>query len=194
MGKAERKKQILDSAARLFSSRRFDEVLMDDIAHEAGVAKGTLYSYFPDKEELYFAVVFEGLSQLNSTLEALPDRQMEPDQQLREVMHAIVAFLRKNRFFFKLLFMEDNKGEGGRGEYRRRWHQERHHQMDVIEAVLAKGAESGVLDIRCLHVEAQILRGMVQSVLHSYHRGQVTAEEMVDVIMRVFLDGVRVRP
>lgn len=193
MGKAERKKQILDSAARLFSSRRFDEVLMDDIAQEAGVAKGTLYSYFPDKEELYFAVVFEGLSQLNSTLEALPDRQIEPDQQLREIMHAIVAFLRKNRFFFKLLFMEDNKAEGGRGDYRRRWHQERHHQMDVIEAVLAKGAETGVFDIRCLHVEAQILRGMVQSVLHSYRRGQVTVEEMVDVIMRVFLDGVRVR-
>ena len=62
VAKAERKKQILESAARLFSARRFDEVLMDDIAQEAGVAKGTLYGHFPNKEGLYFAVVFEGLS------------------------------------------------------------------------------------------------------------------------------------
>ena len=51
MGKIERRKQILEEAARLFSARRFDEVLMDDIAQGAGVAKGTLYTYFADKEE-----------------------------------------------------------------------------------------------------------------------------------------------
>jgi len=31
MGKHERKKQVIEEAARLFSARRFDEVLMDDI-------------------------------------------------------------------------------------------------------------------------------------------------------------------
>ena len=44
MGKAKRRDQILEEAARLFSSQRFDEVLMDDIAQGAGVAKGTLYT------------------------------------------------------------------------------------------------------------------------------------------------------
>ncbi|MCH2660121.1 TetR/AcrR family transcriptional regulator, partial [bacterium] len=39
MGKHERKKQVIEEAARLFSSRRFDEVLMDDIAQQAGVGK-----------------------------------------------------------------------------------------------------------------------------------------------------------
>ena len=45
MGKHERKKQVIEEAARLFSSRRFDEVLMDDIAQQAGVGKGTIYTY-----------------------------------------------------------------------------------------------------------------------------------------------------
>lgn len=192
MGKAERKKQILDSAARLFASRRFDEVLMDDIAREAGVAKGTLYTYFPDKEELYFAVVFEGISQLNDSLEALPDRAMPPDQKLREVIRAIVAFLRKNHFFFKLMSMEDSKTEGGKGENRRRWSEERRRQMEVIETVLASGAESGMFELRRLPLEAQILRGMVRSVLHGHH-GHGSVDEMTDVIMRVFLHGVQVR-
>ena len=52
MAKKERRKQVIEEAARLFSSKRFDEVLMDDIAHQAGVGKGTIYTYFADKEEL----------------------------------------------------------------------------------------------------------------------------------------------
>ena len=42
MTKTDRKKQIIEQAARLFASKRFDEVLMDDIAQQAGVGKGTL--------------------------------------------------------------------------------------------------------------------------------------------------------
>ena len=52
MKKQEREAQILAAAARLFSERRFDEVLMDDIAREAGVAKGTVYQYFHNKADL----------------------------------------------------------------------------------------------------------------------------------------------
>ena len=41
--------QILEEAARLFSSQRFDEVLLDNIAQSVSVAKGTLYTCFADK-------------------------------------------------------------------------------------------------------------------------------------------------
>ncbi|MSQ93318.1 MAG: TetR/AcrR family transcriptional regulator [Gemmataceae bacterium] len=44
--------QILDAAAQLFAKRRYHEVRMDDIAESAGVAKGTLYKYYHDKEDL----------------------------------------------------------------------------------------------------------------------------------------------
>jgi TetR/AcrR family transcriptional regulator, cholesterol catabolism regulator len=192
MGRTERKEQILESAARLFSSRRFDEVLMDDIAHEAGVAKGTLYTYFPAKEELYFAVVFEGLSRLNDQLERHALGDLPPEQKLREVMHAIIAFLKQNRFFFRLMSIEDGKSESGRGEYRGRWHQQRRRQKEALEAVLRSGMESGVFHIEHLSTEAQILRGMVRSVLHR-HGEQLNVDEMVDVVLRIFLHGVRTR-
>ena len=55
MVKVKSREQILEEAARLFSSQRFDEVLVDDIAQNAGVARGTFYTCFADKEELYFA-------------------------------------------------------------------------------------------------------------------------------------------
>jgi AcrR family transcriptional regulator len=53
----EQKEKILVAAAQLFGTQRFHEVRMDDIADVAAVGKGTLYRYFQDKEELYFAVL-----------------------------------------------------------------------------------------------------------------------------------------
>ena len=54
---SEQKEKILVAAAQLFGTQRFHEVRMDDIADVAAVGKGTLYRYFEDKEDLYFAVL-----------------------------------------------------------------------------------------------------------------------------------------
>ena len=125
MAKTDRRKLILEEAARLFSVKRFDEVLMDDIAHQAGVGKGTIYTYFADKEELYFAVVFEGIRRLNEQLQRKANRQQNPEDELRRMVHAIVSFFSQNRFFFRLMSQEDGKSEGGKGENRKRWREER---------------------------------------------------------------------
>jgi AcrR family transcriptional regulator len=53
----EQREKILAAASRLFGSQHFHQVRMDDIAEAAEVGKGTLYRYFQDKGELYFAVL-----------------------------------------------------------------------------------------------------------------------------------------
>ena len=53
--------QILDAAAQLFAKSHYHEVHMDDIASQAGVAKGTVYRYFRDKEDLYLALTIHGI-------------------------------------------------------------------------------------------------------------------------------------
>ena len=51
-GKIERRNEILDAAERLFAERPDGLPSMDELAEAAGVAKGTLYLYFPSKEEV----------------------------------------------------------------------------------------------------------------------------------------------
>jgi len=48
---------ILDIATRIFAHYGYGKTSLDDIATEAGVAKGTIYYYFPSKEDLFMAVV-----------------------------------------------------------------------------------------------------------------------------------------
>src|SRR3954447_1280741 len=53
----ERPKQILDAALAVFAERGLAAARLDDIAKRAGLSKGTIYLYFPNKEELFREVV-----------------------------------------------------------------------------------------------------------------------------------------
>jgi AcrR family transcriptional regulator len=55
--KEDRPGEIVAAALACFAERGFAATRLDDVAHRAGVTKGTLYLYFPNKEELFKAVV-----------------------------------------------------------------------------------------------------------------------------------------
>jgi AcrR family transcriptional regulator len=59
--KEQRKKEILDAAERLFFSKGYEEVSMDEIAREVELNKATLYLYFKNKETLFAAIVLRGI-------------------------------------------------------------------------------------------------------------------------------------
>lgn len=64
--KEQRRNLIIDAAEKLFFSRGYDEVTMDDVAQEAELSKALLYYYFKDKEALFFAVDLRGARILDS--------------------------------------------------------------------------------------------------------------------------------
>ena len=59
--KAQTRQAIAEAAQRLFAERGFDAVTVADVAREADVSQGTVFNYFPTKEELFYSgmVVFE---------------------------------------------------------------------------------------------------------------------------------------
>jgi AcrR family transcriptional regulator len=69
---AERREAILAAALEEFSASGFASTRLDDVAKRAGVAKGTIYLYFRDKESLFQELVRAMLSPLVAKLEAAP--------------------------------------------------------------------------------------------------------------------------
>ncbi len=59
--KEQRKTGIIDAAERLFFSRSYDEVTIDDIAREVELNKATIYLYFTNKEALFATIVLRGV-------------------------------------------------------------------------------------------------------------------------------------
>lgn len=59
--KASRSQDLLNGAARLFATKEFDAISVQDVCREANVAKGTFYLYFGSKEEAFLALATERL-------------------------------------------------------------------------------------------------------------------------------------
>ena len=68
---AARREAILSAALDEFSSQGFEAARLDDVARRAGVAKGTIYLYFRDKETLFQELIRAMLTPLIGTIEAL---------------------------------------------------------------------------------------------------------------------------
>jgi TetR/AcrR family fatty acid metabolism transcriptional regulator len=77
----DKRRRLVEAAARAFARSGFDRASVDDIARDAGVAKGTTYLYFPSKRALFLAA----LDELRQRLGTLPDaaRDGAPAQRLR---------------------------------------------------------------------------------------------------------------
>jgi AcrR family transcriptional regulator len=71
--KSERREAILAAALDEFSAQGFAAARLDDVAKRAGVAKGTIYLYFRDKEALFQELVRSLLTPVVGSIEALRD-------------------------------------------------------------------------------------------------------------------------
>ncbi len=63
--------EIVEAAVALFTQRGFAATRLEDVAARAGIGKGTIYLYFPNKEELFRAVVRQRLSPNLDVIEAM---------------------------------------------------------------------------------------------------------------------------
>lgn len=79
---------ILAAALREFSARGFAATRLEDVAKRAGVAKGTIYVHFRDKESLFEQLVRSCLAPVIGFVEALPTL----DMPLRELAEHLCAF------------------------------------------------------------------------------------------------------
>jgi AcrR family transcriptional regulator len=65
--RAARREEVLAAAVRVFARRGYAATRIDDVAREAGIAKGSVYLYFDSREQLLHAA-FEGLAERSARL------------------------------------------------------------------------------------------------------------------------------
>lgn len=70
----QRRETVINAANRLFYLNGYENVTVDEIANEAEISKTTLYSYFNDKEALFFAVVNQGIRILRALIRENEER------------------------------------------------------------------------------------------------------------------------
>ena len=87
-----RRQAILDAALHVFAERGFEAARLEDVAARAGVAKGTLYLYFRDKEALFEELVRSAVSPI---IEAVSRAASAPDVPAHAILETFFALFQK---------------------------------------------------------------------------------------------------
>lgn len=131
-----RHSQILEAARHVFARRGFAEASMDEIAHSAGVAKGTLYLYYRSKQDLYRASLREGLFALCGELEREVDLAPTLTAVIETYVSTKVSYFERHLDFFRLYLAEfGNALTGGACEDFRELC---FRQMDLLERAIVR--------------------------------------------------------
>jgi TetR/AcrR family fatty acid metabolism transcriptional regulator len=87
---ADKRRQILDAAVRVFARQGFHGCRVSDIADEAGVAYGLVYHYFDSKDEVLDTLFLE---RWDLMLAMIADVDARDDQSPREKLHEVASFI-----------------------------------------------------------------------------------------------------
>ena len=117
------KKAIFNAAIKVFSIEGQDSATIEEIASEAGVAKGTLYYNFQGKEEIFKFVIDEGMKLIkNEVLDAIKDID-DPLEKLKISAKVQLRYVYNNKEFFRVIMSQiwgdKNRHQEMRQEIRR---------------------------------------------------------------------------
>ena len=104
-----RQSEILAAARSVFARKGFEAALVDDIAAEAGIAKGTVYLYFKSKAEIYSAALQEDLEELAAIKRERVARAGGLREKLLALFVATIEFCDERRDFFRIYLLETGK-------------------------------------------------------------------------------------
>lgn len=97
----ERRQQLLERGAELFTSHPYDKLSMSKIAAEAGISKGLLYHYFPSKRAFFEATLSAWAEQLRARTE--PDPDLQPVEQLQASLDGFLSMVEENAVAYRNL-------------------------------------------------------------------------------------------
>jgi len=154
--------KILAAAARLFATHRFHEARMEDIAAVAEVAKGTIYRYFRDKDELYLALLRLAGDGIQNRLEPCHDATLDPRRRLVLLVAAIIEYFDEQPHLFDLITHAEAMQRPG-AEFP--WRQIRSHTIELVHDIFRAGTARGVFRIDDPDLAGLLLLGGIRAVL-----------------------------
>ena len=101
-----KRKAILGAALTVFSRKGYAEASVDDVAEQAGIAKGTLYLYFRSKEELYLAALVSDLRAMSSEGRKAMERMHGLREKLRAFLRVRLEYTKSRQDFLRIYLAE----------------------------------------------------------------------------------------
>ena len=187
----ERRKQIVDAALKVFSSKGFHQARMEDIALEADLSKGTLYWYFNSKEEIITSLLTNFFDREFFIIEEWAVHEESARMLLQNLASLIVEDLLSIKPFMSIFY--EFWAMSFRNEQVGNVIQESMHQyLDLIVPVVQRGIDQREFrDLNAVDI-AMAFGALVEGsiLLWSYDLNNVDIHAMITKSVTIFLDGI----
>src|SRR3954469_8506738 len=101
-----KRESIQQAVIRLMCREGLKSVTMERVAQEVGIAKGTVYLHYRNKQELLESVKESALAPLTTRLDEGLRTKSTPDKKLRTFAHRYIAYFDERRDLFRILLYE----------------------------------------------------------------------------------------
>ena len=190
--KALKKESLMKIVVQVLSREGLNGLTMDTVAKEAGVAKGTLYTYFRNKQDLVKEAIEATIVPMMQTLNEILVSDLPPDRKLTSMTLNHLLYFEQHRDFFGI-FVHDRQAASQRLKRYRSCHYQQF--LERVADVLQDGIDQHIFrkfdpsKLAAMLIEADIAI-IFQRLLSEQ---SCPVEEDAALITDIFLHGIQRR-
>ncbi len=190
--KQQTRRAIIDAAVQLFGEQGYERTSIEQLARAAGIGKGTIYSYFKTKSEIFLAYCEDELEFLYKTLAEQSDPDTPLIDQLLTLFTGMFHYVMKNKEFGRILMRErvfPKELTLEKSQYLD------NHHLEMLDQMFRRAKQRGELRPDAdLFFTAAHLYGIYLITVAAWFEGRIESEAEVvgylQVMIRQAFDGV----
>jgi TetR/AcrR family transcriptional regulator, fatty acid metabolism regulator protein len=166
---ADRRRQILEAAVKVFAQKGFHAARVGDVAKEAGVAYGLVYHYFDSKEQLLEAIFRGTWTDMLARVQEVEASGVSAEEAVRQVTALLLRTWRRDPDLVRVLVREVTRSQHLQEEV-----EEITQAMNALEDIVRRGQAGG--DFRAdldPKLAAVVFYGALDEVLTGWVLGQL---------------------
>ena len=179
-----KRRQITQTAAKLFAEQPYHKVRLEDVASAAGVGKGTVYIYFKSKEDLYYSLVYDGFAAMvDRARTQIAANHVAAIGKLEMIVRGLVDFSMQNPQIFEVMRV------AGLPSTQPEWNKKRIELAGLIEQVIRSGMQTGEM----ADAEPQLTSLFIPSLIRAamlYGSKDLDAGHLTGHIMYILQHGL----
>jgi AcrR family transcriptional regulator len=166
-----RRAEILDAAYRVFAERGFEQATMAEIAAVAGVAKGTLYLYYPSKQDIYDAALRQSAVDVDGLTQAALGGARTASEKIQAFIETKLRYFEEHRDFFRMSEREFGDRACGHGPHAKHLDELRLEQVKVLDQILQQAVRRKAIRPIRTEAAASAIFDLTRSIVMQRLRG-----------------------
>ena len=140
--KPEKYRNILAAAVRVFARKGFYHARVSEIAREAGVADGTIYLYFHNKDDILISLFEQEMQKVIENVKAEIEKTDDPLEKIRLFAIAHLSLVENNKDMSEVIQVELRQST----KFMKEYHNEQFFEyLNLISTIVREGQEKGLI-------------------------------------------------